>query len=127
MWQGIVAGATYDAVKAAVRAALVGLRGANVAPSQARPEKRTKTKLEFGWRDVADKESCRRELYLRLSRTYRERRVTTPGRVEKIGTELGASDLNKARAPEVASAVYRVARKLPSVRKPKRKRGRARR
>jgi len=75
MWDGIVQGVTWDAVKLSVRAALAKLRHAGIAPPAGKTSSKTLVSTHLGFRYTEyTKDGKQREMFLGLQRYY-EREV----------------------------------------------------
>lgn len=125
MWQGILQGATWGAVKAAARRCLGTLRADGSAPVGGRGRRATAV-VEFGWLDFASSERRLRKLYLQLRMVHGDDGALYPTRIRRMGHEPSRELLNE-RTREKASIVFPLARPGKAKPKPKRKVRRARR
>jgi hypothetical protein len=72
MWQGIVQGMSWDAVKYSVSAALRKLRAARLAPQAGsrKSSQKSRTRIGFAWTEYTRSEK-RMEMFVGLERVYR--------------------------------------------------------
>ena len=115
VWEGILQGAAWDVVKAALSSAVAKLRATGVAP-QGPSDRATKTEIKAGWRELSEPGRKQYEMFLSLKRSAKslpDRHALAYARAKDAGefSKIVRSEIETSTAPKKSGTKKSVAKR----------------